>query len=118
MERLFDPSQSHFEAWIWMHDVDKGQSRTMENLAERPPQRSAAPLYYAALCGFTELVKHLANLRPEDLYDNHGYYGIPLHAASYKGHNGAVLAFLDSDPTILDKKVGNKTPLYAAYYGG
>jgi hypothetical protein len=84
MERLFDPSQSHFEACIWMHDVDKGQSRTMENLAERPPQRSAAPLYYTALCGFTELVKHLANLRPEDLHDSHGYYSTPLHAASYK----------------------------------
>jgi ankyrin repeat protein len=116
--RLFDPSQSHLEAWIWMHDVDKGQSRTVENLAERPPQRSAAPLYYAALCGFTELVKHLANLRPEDLHDSHGYRSTPLHAASYMGHIDVVSALLDSDPMMVNKKVYNKTPLHAAYYGG
>lgn len=118
MERLFDPSKSHLEAWIWMFDVDKGQSRTMEDLAERPSQRSATPLYYAALCGFTELVKHLASLRPEDLHDSHGYYGTPLHAASYMGHYDAVVALLDSDPVIVNKKVDNKTPLHAAYYGG
>jgi hypothetical protein len=118
MERLFDPSKSHLDAWIWMHDVDKGQSRTMEDLAGRPSRRSATPLYYAALCGFTELVKHLASLRPEDLRDGHGYYGTPLHAASYMGHYDAALALLDRDPMMVDKKVDNKTPLHAAYYGG
>ena len=118
MERLFDPSKSHLEAWIWMHDVDKGQSRTMEDVAERPPERSTSPLYYAALCGFTELVKHLASLHPEDLHDSHGYYGTPLHAASYMGHYDVVLALLNSDPKMVNKKVDNKTPLHAAYYGG
>jgi Ankyrin repeats (3 copies)/Ankyrin repeat len=118
MERLFDPSKSHLEAWIWMYDVDKGQSRTMENLAERPSQRSGTPLYYAALCGFTALVKHLASLRAEDLHDSHGYYGTPLHAASYMGHYDVVLALLDRDPMMVNKKVDNKTALHAAYYGG
>ena len=117
MERLFDPSKSHLEAWVWIHDVDKGQSRTIENLAERTSQRSAA-LYYAALCGFTELVIYLVHLRPEDLHDIHGYFGIPLHAASYRGYNDAVLALPNIDPKTLDKKVDNKTPLHAAYYRG
>jgi ankyrin repeat protein len=118
MERLFDPRNSHLDAWIWMHDVDKGRSRAMENLAERPSKRSATPLYYAALYGFTELVKHLANLSPEDLHDSHGYHSTPLHAASYKGHNDAVLVLLDSDPNMVNKKVDYKTPLHTAYYGG
>src|SRR6266566_5152558 len=121
MERLFDPSKSHLDAWIWMHDVDKGRSQTMENIAKRPSQRHAAPLYYAALCGFTELVKHLAGLHPQDLHDRNGYHSTPLHAASYKGHNDAVLALLSSDHNdskMVDKKVDNKTPLHAAYYGG
>ena len=112
MEQLFDPSESHLDAWIWMHDVDKGQSRTMKELAGRPSQRSATPLYYAALCGFTELVKHLASF---GLHDSDGYYGTPLHAASYKGHYDVVLALLDND--TKDKKVNGKTPLHAAYYG-
>jgi ankyrin repeat protein len=118
MERLFDPSKSHFEAWIRMYDIDKGQSRTMENFAELPSQRSGTPLYYAALCGFTELVKHLASSPPpEDLHDTHGQYGTPLHAASYKGHYDTVLALLDSNAK-KDEKVDNRTPLHAAYYGG
>jgi ankyrin repeat protein len=105
MERLFDPRKSHLEAWIWMHDVDKGQSRTMDDHAEHPSQRSGTPLYYAALCGFTELVKHLANLRPEDLNDSHSYYGTPLHAASYMGHYDAALALLDRYPMMVNEKV-------------
>jgi ankyrin repeat protein len=111
MESLFDPSKTHLEAWIWMHDVDKGQCRTT---------RSATPLYYAALCGFTELVKHLTNLHPEDLHGGHGYHGTPLHAASYKGHDDTVLALLASDRTgkMVNKTVDNKTPLHAAYFGG
>ena len=117
IERLFDPSKSHLEAWIWMHDVDKGQSRTMENLAERPSQRSGTPLYYAALCGFTKLVKYLASLRPEDLHDSHGYHSTPLHAASYKGHYDTVLALLNIDIKMVNKIVDNQTPLQAAYYG-
>jgi ankyrin repeat protein len=120
MERLFDPSKSHLKAWIWMHDVDKGQSRTMENLAEPPSSHIPTPLYYAALCGFTELVKHLADLCPDDLRDSLGHHGTPLHAASYKGHNeavGALLAIIGSDLEKVNKKVKDKTPLHAAYYG-
>lgn len=123
MERLFDPRASHLDAWIWMHDVDKAQSRTVENLAESPSPRGATPLYYAALCGLTELVKHLANLalHQDDLHDTHGYHGTPLHAASYKGHSDAVLALLQVDPEMVNKQVDNKTyktPLHAAYHGG
>ncbi|KAI0279017.1 hypothetical protein BGY98DRAFT_1062187 [Russula aff. rugulosa BPL654] len=104
-ERLFDPRKSHLEAWIWMYDIDKGQRRTMENIAERPSQRtSGTPLYYAALCGFTELVKHLASLRPEHLHDSDGHYSTPLHAASYKGHYDTVLALLDSNSN-MDKEL-------------
>lgn len=123
MEALFDPRKSHLEAWIWMYDVDKGQNRTMENLAKRPSPRSTTPLYYAALCGFTELVKHLASLTlyQEDLHNGHGYHGTPLHAASYKGHSDTVLELLEvgGDPEMVNKKTDdNKTPLHAAYYGG
>jgi ankyrin repeat protein len=116
MKRLFDRNKSHLKAWIWLHDVDTDQSRTMENLPERPPKRSGTPLYYASLCGFTELVKHFASLRPKDLHDSHGYYGTPLHAASFKGHYDTVLALLDSNSNI-NEEVKNKTPLHAAYDG-
>ena len=119
MERLFDPNESHLEAWIWLYDVDKGRSRTIEDLADSPSERRAPPLYYVALCGFTELVKPLVKLRKGDLHDSNGCLGTPLHAASYKGHSTTVLALLGSDPDskMVDKIVRNKSPLHAAYYG-
>ena len=116
MRRLLDRNESHLDAWIWMHDIDKGQSRTMDDLVPQPSPRSATPLYYAALCGFGELVSYLADKHPEDLADRRGYYGTPLHAASYKGHRDAVRALLERGAKV-DTIVGNKTPIHAAYYG-
>jgi hypothetical protein len=34
------------------------------------------------------------------------------------GHYDAALALLDRDPMMVNKKVDNKTPLHAAFYGG
>jgi ankyrin repeat protein len=119
MKSLLDPNESHLEAWIWMHDVDKGRSRTVDELALRPPLRNArkaAPLYYAALCGFSELVTFLATTYG-DLNNERGYHGTPLHAASYKGHLDAVRALIDRGANP-DAAIRNKTPLHAAYFGG
>ena len=117
MRMLLDTDKSHLDAWIWMHDIDKDQSRTMDDLASQPSRRKATPLYYAALCGFGELVSYLADKNPDDVADERGYYGTPLHAASYKGHSDAVRALLKCGAKV-DKKINNKTPIHAAYYGG
>lgn len=119
MKILFDKNEPHLKAWICMYDIDKGQSRTTENLAEPPSSRIRTPLYYAALCGFTELVDLSVDLY--DRPDSIGNHGTPLHAASYKGYDktvDALLAHVGSDPEKVNKKVGKKTPLHAAYYGG
>lgn len=119
MEILFDKNKSHLKAWICMYDIDKVQSRTTENLAEHPSSHIRTPLYYAALCGFTELVKLTADLY--DRRDSIGNHGTPLHAASYKGYDetvDALLAIVGSDLEKVNKKVDKKTPLHAAYYGG
>lgn len=118
MTTLLDRDKSHLDAWLWMHDIDKGQSRAMDDLTPKPPRRSATPLYYAALCGFGELVNYLIDMNPEDVEDGHaGYHGTPLHAASYKGHLDAVRALLDRGAKV-DATFGNKTPLHSAFYGG
>lgn len=117
MKSLLDRDKSHLDAWIWMHDIDKGQCRTFGDLAPKPSPRSATPLYYAALCGFDELVQHLANVHPEDLEDEHGYHGTPLHAASYNGHLDVVLTLLNRGVKV-DTTINNKTPLHSAFHGG
>lgn len=119
MKQLFDPEKSHLEVWIWMQDIEKGRRRTMDDLEPRPSQRSATALYYAALCGFSELVRHLAKVHPKDLMDTakHGYHGTPLHAASYKGHLDVARALLEGGADV-NEPAGDRTPLHAAYYGG
>jgi hypothetical protein len=81
MKCLFDPKKPHLSAWTWIHDVDSGRHRTIDRLEEHPPPPRATPLYYAALCGFSELVNHLLVTHPEDVNTKCGYLVTPLHAA-------------------------------------
>jgi hypothetical protein len=50
MERLLDPTNPHFAAWIWLYDIDHHWVNPMSDV--RPTQPEAVPLYYASLCGF------------------------------------------------------------------
>jgi ankyrin repeat protein len=84
MKCLFDPKTPHLAAWTWIHDVDSGRHRSIDHLAEHPPPPRATPLYYAALCGFSGLVRHLLITHPEDVNTESGYLKTALHAA-YRG---------------------------------
>jgi hypothetical protein len=54
--------------------------------APRQTQPQAVPLYYATLCGFRGLVKHLAITCPRDINARVGWYVTPLHTAFPKGN--------------------------------
>ena len=43
MERLFNPTISHFTAWVWFHDVDHHWMQSMSTI--HPTQPEAMPLY-------------------------------------------------------------------------
>ena len=60
MERLFDPDKPYFEAWVRLHDADQEYPQ-----GKQGQERGAKPLYYAALCGFHELVEHLILKYPQ-----------------------------------------------------
>jgi ankyrin repeat protein len=98
-----------------MYDIEKGQKSTMDDRSSLP--RTATPLYYAALYGFSGLISHLVAKRAEDLNAKGGYYGTPLHASSYKGHVDVALALIDAEAD-MKATYGNKTLLHAAFYGG
>jgi ankyrin repeat protein len=117
MKDLFDPRNSHLEAWIRMQDIEKSQSRSIDDLTLHPSTLEATPLYYAALWGFSDLISYLVKVLPEDLKDKRGYHGTPLHAASYRGHRDAALVLLASGADV-NAKANDTTPLHAAYYGG
>ena len=124
MEDLFDPNQPHFKVWRTVYDIDTepGHPATFFLFAYTSFRQSVAtPLYYAALCGFHDLVQHLIIKHPQDVNANGGYYMRPLLAAlagkhfqtaELLHHNGADCADSHLHGYLL------RTPLHsAAYYG-
>jgi hypothetical protein len=82
MEGLFDVNKPHFKVWLTLYDIDTfpNDDATFYLLARRR-KSPAAPLYYAARCGFHDLVEHLITKHPQDVNANGGYYVRPLVAA-------------------------------------
>src|SRR6266404_1873549 len=79
MKSLFDQHKPHFAAWIGLYDIDAELSGKLSS--EIP-----SPLYYSALCGFHDLVKHLAVKHPRLVNAVGGSYGFPLVAALCRNH--------------------------------
>ena len=76
METLFDPDKPHFEAWVCIYNIDTG----FQDILEGP-----SPLYYAVLCGFYDLVEHLAIKHPHFVDAFGGQYQFPLLGALGQG---------------------------------
>jgi ankyrin repeat protein len=119
MEYLFDPDKPYFEAWQQLHniDIDAPMRSTFCRFTHLSPS-AAVPLYYAALCGFQDLVQHLVFKYPEHVNARGGYYVTPLVAALAGEHfqTARILRGKGADPNV-GGNVG-ATPLHsAAYYG-
>ena len=119
MEHLFDLDKPYFEAWRELYDIDiytTGGS-TFYQFTIRS-KSNAAPLYYAALCGFQDLVEHLILKYPEHVDARGGHYVTPLvaalagehfHTAKILYHNGAHSSVKgNAESTVLHS---------ASYYG-
>jgi len=87
MKYLFDADKPHFKVWLKLCDIDThpSQGATFQYFALYG-KSPAAPLYYAALCGFHDLVEHLIAKYPQDVNATGGYYLSPLVAA-LAGHH-------------------------------
>jgi hypothetical protein len=63
MENLFDPDKPHFLQWIRIYDMDDFLW-AVDDYRTRLVCADAAPVYYAALCGFRNMVeKSSASIR-------------------------------------------------------
>jgi ankyrin repeat protein len=109
--RLFEDT-SRFAAWTWVFDIDNPSGPHMVSTHPGIPETS--PLYYAALCGFLDMVKRLVNLRPGDINTRGHDGGTPLHAALRNGHSDVASLLLErkADPNARDKR--DETPLQVA----
>jgi hypothetical protein len=116
MEHLFNPDKPHFSIWVWLYDMDDPWRREMPTAYPERPH--AAPLYYAVLCGFRALIKHLIATFPKDVDARGGYYDSPLFVAFVKEDIDTALLLLQrgADVNVLDKRgVGH---LHRASQGG
>jgi hypothetical protein len=88
MEYLFDANKPHFKVWLMLCDIDTrpNSGATFYEFVPDGGKSPATSLYYAALCGFHDLVEHLIIKHPQDVNANGGYYLRPLLAALAGGH--------------------------------
>jgi hypothetical protein len=112
MEQVFDSDKPYLATWVWLYDVDRPWQGHMATA--RPTKLNAAPLYYASLCGFRNLVKYLATAHPGDVNASGVCYGTALHAAISKREVDTARILLEhgADKYILDGS--NQSPLHNA----
>jgi hypothetical protein len=119
MEYLFDANKPHFKVWLTLYDMDNlpDDNATFYGFATSP-ESPAAPLYYAALCGFHDLVEHLITKRPQDVNADGGHNVRPLVAA-LAGEHFQTADLLRHNGADLDVRgLGGRNPLHAAAYSG
>ena len=109
IEDLFDPDKPYFDAWVKLCDMD-GRGGTY--VPDSEPR--ARPLYYAALCGFLEVVEHLTLKYPQYASARSGNYGTPLHSASLKGYLQVVRYLLRHGVDVNVRNSADETPLLHA----
>ena len=119
MEYLFDVDKPYFAAWLQLHDIDTDpQFGSALFHFTRDSKSGATPLYYAALCGFQDLVERLTVNNPEQVHVTGGLYVTPLVAALAQGHFQTAKFLIDNgaDPNVRGDF--NMTPLLSAAFDG
>jgi hypothetical protein len=84
IQYLFNPDKPYFDAWVWLYDIDEENHMYFQGAPDS--ELGARSLYYAALCGFHELVEHLTLKYPQYSSAAGGSWGTALHSASFAGH--------------------------------
>ena len=113
MQSLFDPDKPYFEAWLRLHNIDD-----IIYSPSVPDSFEARYLYYAALCGFHDLVEHLILKYPQYVSAVGGQCGTALHSASFHGHAQVVRSLLRHGVDVNIRNEGNGTSLILASWKG
>jgi hypothetical protein len=115
MESLLDLDKPYFAAWLELYDIDAPSPVGSTFYYFTPiKKRGASPLYYAALCGFQDLVESLIVEYPQHVNASGGCYVTPLVAALAGKHfqTAELLRHSGADPNVICND-GN-TPLHSA----
>ena len=107
---FFDEDKPHWAAWIRVYDIDK---RRWGEYSDRGAN-AAFPLYYAAICGFHDLVEHLIYRYPEHVNARGGQLVAPLVAALYGKHFQVAELLFQHGAEVDVQGSENCTPLSTA----
>ena len=122
MEYLFDLDKPHFAAWRRLHDMDIVPRFGSVFYQFTPDSRFSAntgtPLYYAALCGFTNLVEKLIVKNPQHVNVIGGYYRTPAIAALAGRHFQLAKLLHRNKSSMEPRGYSGNTPLHSAVYYG
>ena len=117
MEYLFDANKPHFKVWLALCDIDTRPDYGSTFFIFAPVNKApAAPLYYAALCGFYDLVEHLITKNPQDVNADGGYYVRPLVAALAGEHFKTADLLRHNGANLHVRGRYGRSPLHAAAY--
>ena len=120
MEYLFDSDKPYFTAWVQLHDIDFYPVMEVSTFGLYAPysKSGATPLYYAALCGFPDLVEHLIIKHPQNVNIRGGYFITPLIAAWGRRHfRTAEVRHRNGADGAVRGRDGNTALNSAAWYG-
>ncbi|KAF8496174.1 hypothetical protein F5888DRAFT_1835294 [Russula emetica] len=119
MESLFDLDKPYFAAWLELYDIDTPSPEDSTFYAFTPfDELGASPLYYAALCGFQDLVQNMIVKYPQHVNASGGWYVTPLVAALAGKHFQTAELLRHSGADLNVQCFNGNTPLHsAAYYG-
>ena len=118
MEDLFDLDKPYFAAWCRLHDIDTRPSHTSVFSAFTPLTKSdeRTPLYYAALCGFPNIVEQLIVKHPQHVNAIGGHYMTPAVAALAGRHFELAKVLYRNGSSVEPRGNQRHTPLHSAAF--
>jgi ankyrin repeat protein len=121
MEYLFDLDKPYFTAWLQLRDIDdhlETQPSSLHWPPVTPPTSGATPLYYAAFCGFQDLVEHLVIKHPHHVNARGGHFETPLLAALARRHFQTAELLRHNGADVNVRYRDEAPPLQAAAWHG
>ena len=116
IEDLFDLDKPYFAAWCQLHDIDTfpSDASVFYQFTRLPKSDQRTPLYYAALCGFPNIVEQLIVKHPQHVNAIGGYYMTPAVAALAGRHFELAQILYRNGSSVEPRGDQEHTPLHSA----
>ena len=120
MEYLFHLDKSYFAAWRRLYNIDIAppHESVFGSLRYRWETGARTSLYYAALCGFSNLVEQLIIKYPQHVNAIGGYYLTPAVAALAGRHFELARVLHRNGSSVEPRGIDEGTPLHCAALRG